>query len=179
MIYLSDLSEHPSFSDLSHSTHPTVDTADGLVVRFGGHDTTGTTDTPVDRTTDSLAISDRYNRLRMEPILTSPLLENSHSAGDDHVEDEVLHISGAGYWILDGWMGDHAVEFLVDSGSSGDRYVTLFISIAGSCRGTGGDIRVHHTDITRCQWDWYCGGRMLSLCGFIHGIAGGIPYSGL
>ena len=66
-----------------------VDTADGLVLRFGGHNTTGTTDTPVDRTTDSPAISDLYYGLRMEPTLTGPLLENSHSAGDDHVEDEV------------------------------------------------------------------------------------------
>ena len=78
-------------------------------MRFGVHDTTGTTDTPVDRTTDSPAISDQYNGLRMEPTLTGPLLEGSHSAGDDHVEDEVLQISGAGHWFLDGWIGDHDV----------------------------------------------------------------------
>ena len=29
-----------------------------------------------------------------------------------------MQISGAGHWFLDGWIGDHAVEFLVDSGSS-------------------------------------------------------------
>ena len=76
------------------------------------------TDTPVDRTTDSQAISHRYDGLRMEPTRTGPLLDNSDSAGGDHVEDEVLQILGAGHWFLDGWIGDHAVEFLVDSGSS-------------------------------------------------------------
>ena len=40
--------------------------------------------------------------------------------GDDplHCEDPVMHISGAGHWFLEGWIGDHSVEFLVDSGSS-------------------------------------------------------------
>ena len=40
--------------------------------------------------------------------------------GDDplHYEDPVMHISGAGHWFLEGWIGDHSVEFLVDSGSS-------------------------------------------------------------
>ena len=40
--------------------------------------------------------------------------------GDDplHCEDPVMHISGTGHWFLEGWIGDHSVEFLVDSGSS-------------------------------------------------------------
>ena len=29
-----------------------------------------------------------------------------------------MQISGAGHWFLEGWIGDHSVEFLVDSGSS-------------------------------------------------------------
>ena len=29
-----------------------------------------------------------------------------------------MHISGAGHWFLEGWIGDHSVEFLVDLGSS-------------------------------------------------------------
>ena len=33
-------------------------------------------------------------------------------------EDPVMHISGTGHWFLEGWIGDHSVEFLVDSGSS-------------------------------------------------------------
>ena len=33
-------------------------------------------------------------------------------------EDPVMHISGTGHWFLEGWIGDHSVDFLVDSGSS-------------------------------------------------------------
>ena len=42
----------------------------------------------------------------------------SHSV-DNHPEEEaVMQISGAGHWFLEGWIGDHAVDFLVDSGSA-------------------------------------------------------------
>ena len=33
-------------------------------------------------------------------------------------EDPVMHISGTGHWFLEVWIGDHSVDFLVDSGSS-------------------------------------------------------------
>ena len=40
------------------------------------------------------------------------------AAVDDQLADEdVMQISGAGHWFLEGWIGDHAVDFLVDSGS--------------------------------------------------------------
>ena len=29
-----------------------------------------------------------------------------------------MQISGAGHWFLEGWIGDHAVDFLVESGSA-------------------------------------------------------------
>ena len=32
--------------------------------------------------------------------------------------DPVMQILGTGHWFLEGWIGDHSVEFLVDSGSS-------------------------------------------------------------
>ena len=32
-------------------------------------------------------------------------------------EEAIMQISGAGHWFLEGWIGDHAVDFLVDSGS--------------------------------------------------------------
>ena len=35
-----------------------------------------------------------------------------------HYEDPVMHISGTGHWFLEGWIGAHSMEFLVDSGSS-------------------------------------------------------------
>ena len=46
--------------------------------------------------------------------------DEEEELGDDplHYEDPVMHISGAGHWFLEGWIGDHSVEFLVDSGSS-------------------------------------------------------------
>ena len=33
-------------------------------------------------------------------------------------DDPVMQISGTGHWFLEGWIGDHSVEFLVHSGSS-------------------------------------------------------------
>ena len=40
-------------------------------------------------------------------------------AVDDQLMDEaVLQISGAGHWFMEGWIGDHSVDFLVDSGSA-------------------------------------------------------------
>ena len=36
----------------------------------------------------------------------------------EQVDDSVMQISGTGHWFLEGWIGDHLVEFLVDSGSS-------------------------------------------------------------
>ena len=33
-------------------------------------------------------------------------------------EEAILQISGVGHWFLEGWIGDHAVDFLVDSGSA-------------------------------------------------------------
>ena len=54
----------------------------------------------------------------MENTQTGPPLNNLESVIDDRVDDAVLQISGAGHWFLEGWIGDHSVEFLVDSGSS-------------------------------------------------------------
>ena len=89
-----------------------------MAVRFGSQDTAGLTGAPVDRTTDSSVISDRSDNKRVEATRTGPFLDSSDSVGDDHVDDAVLQISGAGHWFLEGWIGDHSVEFLVDSGSS-------------------------------------------------------------
>ena len=41
----------------------------------------------------------------------------SHSVDDQPEEEAVMQIAGAGHWFLEGWIGDHAVDFLVDSGS--------------------------------------------------------------
>ena len=48
-----------------------------------------------------------------QPIIPLPECEDPLQ-----YEDAVMHISGTGHWFLEGWIGDHSVEFLVDSGSS-------------------------------------------------------------
>ena len=45
-------------------------------------------------------------------------IDRSEPVNTEHVDDSVLQISGAGHWFLEGWIGDHSVEFLVNSGSS-------------------------------------------------------------
>ena len=47
-----------------------------------------------------------------------PIVPSSRYEDPLHYEDPVMHISGTGHWFLEGWIGDHSVEFLVDSGSS-------------------------------------------------------------
>ena len=47
-----------------------------------------------------------------------------------------MQISGTGHWFLEGWIGDHSVEFLVDSGSSvtaisNSLYQTLVRTVSG------------------------------------------------
>ena len=42
----------------------------------------------------------------------------SQSVDSRPEEEAVMQISGAGHWFLEGWIGDHAVDFLVDSGSA-------------------------------------------------------------
>ena len=54
----------------------------------------------------------------METTQTGPPLNRPETVNDEHVDDAVLQISGAGHWFLEGWIGYHSVEFLVDSGSS-------------------------------------------------------------
>ena len=54
----------------------------------------------------------------METKQTGSLMDRPDSPYTDHVDNSVLQISGAGHWFLEGWIGDHSVEFLVDSGSS-------------------------------------------------------------
>ena len=47
-----------------------------------------------------------------------PIVPSSGYEDPLHYEDPVMHISGTGHWFLEGWIGDHSVEFLVESGSS-------------------------------------------------------------
>ena len=41
----------------------------------------------------------------------------SVAVDNQQTDEDVMQISGACHWFLEGWIGDHAVDFLVDSGS--------------------------------------------------------------
>ena len=73
----------------------------------------GLTGASVVRTTDSSAISDWRDNRQLENTQTGPPLNNPEPVIDDHVDDSALQISGAGHWFLEGWIGDHSVEFRV------------------------------------------------------------------
>ena len=47
-----------------------------------------------------------------------PVVPSSGCEDPLRYEDPVMQISGTGHWFLEGWIGNHSVEFLVDSGSS-------------------------------------------------------------
>ena len=155
-----DSARKTSPSDLYHST--TIHIADSVnenAVRFLDHDTTGLTSASIVRTTDSSAISGQRDGGRVETTQTGPPLNGPEIVNDDHVDDAVLQISGAGHWFLEGWIGDHSVEFLVDSGSSVTAMSDSLYQI--------------------CQWNWYRGVRMFSLCCVVHGIADRVSHTSL
>ena len=52
-------------------------------------------------------------------------------------EDPVMQISGTGHWFLEGWIGNHSVEFLVDSGSSVTGTLQYTARTLRSANGTG------------------------------------------
>ena len=66
-----------------------------------------------------------------------------------------MHISGAGHWFLEGWIGDHSVEFLVDSGSSVTAMSDVFLwkPTTGGC--TGGCTSGYSTDAAQREWNWH------------------------
>ena len=78
-----------------------------------------TESSPVDERTERFPIQDweesantdssPVGRLPVTPTITEDPLR---------CENPVMQISGTGHWFLEGWIGDHSVEFLVDSGSS-------------------------------------------------------------
>ena len=46
------------------------------------------------------------------------LVDWSVMMDNQDTDEDIMQISGAGHWFLEGWIGDHAVDFLVDSGSA-------------------------------------------------------------
>ena len=56
-------------------------------------------------------------RTRPETRSSGRSVDWSDTIEEQPTEDAVLQISGAWHWFLEGWIGDHSVDFLVDSGS--------------------------------------------------------------
>ena len=56
------------------------------------------------------------SRTTIRPVGKS--VDWSVSVDNQQTDEDIMQISGAGYWFLEGWIGDHAVDFLVDSGSA-------------------------------------------------------------
>ena len=95
------------------SSQPLTRVADTQISTTGGDVTERTSlrNRRVSTVTESLPVEDaaeQFSADEEEEVADDPL----------HYEDPVMHISGAGHWFLEGWIGDHSVEFLVDSGSS-------------------------------------------------------------
>ena len=77
---------------------------------------------PADETTASSEITvDTSSGMDLPPAVAEPSglsVEWADSVDNRSRDESVLQISGAGHWFLEGWIGDHSVDFLLDSGSA-------------------------------------------------------------
>ena len=93
-------------------------------------------------------------------------------------EEAVMQISGAGHWLLEGWIGDHAVDFLVDSGSAVTGVSTSFYKNLREVGAPVGEIRATNRRLRGAN-----GSRIdimgCSFCvvSFLGGAADGVPHS--
>ena len=81
-------------------------------------DITTSTSASLVRTTDSSPTHDREVTHTADQTSTGLQINRPDITHAEHVDDSVMQISGTGHWFLEGWIGDHSVEFIVDSGSS-------------------------------------------------------------
>ena len=102
--------------------------------------------------------------------------EEEFGDGPLHCEDPVMHISGTGHWFLEGWIGDHSVEFLVDSGSS----VTAISDVLyGNLLQAGAPVGALQVTARTLRSANGTGIEVLgcSLCsGVVFGVANGVPH---
>ena len=87
----------------------------------------------------------------------------SVSVDNQQTDEDIMQISGAGHWFLEGWIGDHAVDFLVDSGSAVTAVSRSFYETLSEAGSPVGDLRP----------------TIRRLCGVILGTQDRIPYSGV
>ena len=93
-----------------------------------------------------------------------------------HCEDPVMHISGTGHWFLEGWIGDHSVEFLVDSGSSVTAMSDILYKNLGAGRRTSGCTSDYSKDVAQRKWNRHRSIGVFALLGVVFGVANGVPH---
>ena len=94
------------------------DVAEQTSIQTGGG-LTATDSLPVQDGVEQFSAHERKERTEAEFSQDGPtIIPLSEYEDPLHCEDPVMHISGTGHWFLEGWIGDHSVDFLVDSGSS-------------------------------------------------------------
>ena len=106
----------------------------------------------------------------------------SDTTDDQVTEEAVLQISGAGHWFLEGWIGDHSVDLLVDSGSAVTALSWSFYQALVKAGAPAGALprRLRGAqEVERRQrfTDRYFG--MLILCGVVPGTPDGMSHSGV
>ena len=98
---------------------PTVNhSTTGNSVQFVDRDVTALTVASLVRYTDSSPTHDREVTHDTDQASTGLQINRPITTHMEQVDDSVMQISGTGHWFLEGWIGDHLVESLVDSGSS-------------------------------------------------------------
>ena len=86
-----------------------------------------TESSPVDESTEQCPIQDGEGSTETDfPPGGRPAVRPTINEDPLRYEDPVMQILGTGHWFLEGWIGDHSIEFLVDSGSSVTAMSDLF-----------------------------------------------------
>ena len=107
-------SVHTSDSFNFHVNHSAV----GNSVQFMDQGVAMLTGASIVRSTDSSPIPDQEVVCTTDHAPADLLMHRPDITCVERVDDSVMQISGTGHWFLEGWIGDHSVDFLVDSGSS-------------------------------------------------------------
>ena len=55
--------------------------------------------------------------LELDSISDITAMDNG-GCSDGQAEDTMPNISGTGHWLQEGWIGDHPLDIIVESGSS-------------------------------------------------------------
>ena len=95
----------------------------------------------------------------IDPVSKS--VDWAETVDGQQTEESIMQISGTGHWFLEGWIGDHAVDLLVDSGSAVTAISHSFFSSlseagapVGTLRSTKRKLRGangSHIDISGCS----------------------------